>query len=221
MSGSGPQSGERGPLVIGPSAGSRSIAPGSAAVFLDRDGVLDAAVPDPVSGWPESPLQVADVRLLPGVAAAVRRLADAGYALVCVSNQPAAAKGKATVAQLLAVHERVLELLALDGAILDASRLCPHHPEGVVAELSGPCPCRKPAPGMLTDAAAALALDLGASWMIGDTDADIAAGRAAGCKTALLEYPGSAHKRTGDAAEDMLAADLAQAAALLLRNPVL
>jgi D-glycero-D-manno-heptose 1,7-bisphosphate phosphatase len=221
VSGSRTASGQRGPLAIGPSAGSRSIAPGSAAVFLDRDGVLDAAVPDPVSGWPESPLHVADVRLLPGAAAAARQLADAGFALVCVSNQPAAAKGKATVEQLLAVHERVLELLARDGASLDASRLCPHHPEGVVAELSGPCPCRKPAPGMLTDAAAALALDLGASWMIGDTDADIAAGRAAGCRTALLDYPGSAHKRTGDAAQDMLAADLAQAVALLLRNPAL
>jgi D-glycero-D-manno-heptose 1,7-bisphosphate phosphatase len=212
---------ERRPLALDPPQTQRLLARPRAAIFLDRDGVLDAAVPDPVSGWPESPLHVADVRLLPGAAAAARRLADAGFALVCVSNQPAAAKGKATVEQLLAVHERVLELLALDGAILDASRLCPHHPEGVVAELSGPCPCRKPAPGMLTDAAAALALDLGASWMIGDTDADIAAGRAAGCRTALLDYPGSAHKRTGDAAQDMLAADLAQAAALLLRNPAL
>ena len=219
MSGSKAASGQRGPLVIDPSAGSRSIVPGSAAIFLDRDGVLNAAVPDPVSGWPESPLHVADVRLLPGAAAAAHRLADAGYALVCVSNQPAAAKGKATVEQLLAVHERVLELLAQDGASLDASRLCPHHPEGVVAQLSGPCPCRKPAPGMLTDAAAALALDLGASWMIGDTDADIAAGRAAGCRTVLLDYPGSAHKRTGEAGEDMLAADLTEAVSLLLPGP--
>jgi len=72
---------------------------------------------------------------------------------------------------------------------------------------------------MLTDAAAALALDLGASWMIGDTDADIAAGRAAGCKTLLLDYPGSAHKRTGEAGEDMLAPDLAEAASLLLPRP--
>jgi D-glycero-D-manno-heptose 1,7-bisphosphate phosphatase len=214
-------SGERGPLKICPSPGGRQITPGSAAVFLDRDGVLDAAVPDPVSGWPESPLQVADARLLAGAAAAVRQLAEAGYAVVCVSNQPAAAKGKATVAQLLGVHERVLELLAREGAVLDASRLCPHHPDGVVAELSGPCPCRKPAPGMLTDAAAAMQLDLGASWMIGDTDADIGAGRAAGCRTVLLEYPGSVHKRMGDADEDMRAADLAEASSQLLSRTAL
>jgi D-glycero-D-manno-heptose 1,7-bisphosphate phosphatase len=210
---------QRRPLALDPPQTQRAPARPRAAIFLDRDGVLDAAVPDPVSGRPESPLQVADVRLLPGAAAAARRLADAGFALVCVSNQPAAAKGRATVEQLLAVHERVLELLARDGAILDASRLCPHHPDGVVAQLSGPCPCRKPAPGMLTDAAAALALDLGASWMIGDTDADVGAGRAAGCRTLLLEYPGSAHKRAGDAGEHMLAPDLAQAAALLLPGP--
>jgi D-glycero-D-manno-heptose 1,7-bisphosphate phosphatase len=187
-----------------------------AAVFLDRDGVLNEAVPDPVSGEPESPLHVADVRLMPGSAAAVRRLADAGYAVVCVSNQPGAAKGKMTLEQLLAVHERVLELLAREGAELDASRLCPHHPDGVIAALSGPCPCRKPAAGMLADASAALGLDLVASWMIGDTDADVGAGREAGCRTALVEYPGSAHKRLGTAGEDLLAADLADAAAQLL-----
>jgi D-glycero-D-manno-heptose 1,7-bisphosphate phosphatase len=213
-------SGERGPLVIGPGAGSRSIAPGSPAVFLDRDGVLDAAVPDPVSRQPESPLQVADVRLLPGVALAMRELADAGYALVCASNQPAAAKGKVSIRQLLAVHERVLELLAQEGARLDASRLCPHHPAGVVADLSGACPCRKPAPGMLLDAAAALDLDLGASWMIGDTDADVGAGRAAGCRTALLAYPHSAHKRAGAAGADLFAADLVDAASRLLAQPI-
>ena len=191
------------------------------AAFLDRDGVLNELVPDPVSGAPESPLQVEDVRLLPGAAAAARAAgASAGIALVCVSNQPAAAKGKVSVEQLHAVHERVLELLAREGVRLDASRLCLHHPEGVVPELSGPCACRKPAPGMLLDAAAALGLDLGASWMVGDTDADVAAGRAAGCRTVLIEYPGSAHKRAGRASPDCVAVDLADGVAQLLdRRP--
>jgi D-glycero-D-manno-heptose 1,7-bisphosphate phosphatase len=211
---------ERRPLALDPPqtarASARARARAPAAVFLDRDGVLDAAVPDPLSGQPESPLQVADARLLPGAAEAVCKLAQAGFALVCVSNQPAAAKGRATVAQLLAVHERVLELLAMEGTRLQASRLCPHHPDGVVAELSGPCPCRKPAPGMLLDAAETLGLDLRRSWMIGDTDADVAAGRAAGCRTVLIEYPGSAHKRSGGAGEDLLASDLADAAARVL-----
>jgi D-glycero-D-manno-heptose 1,7-bisphosphate phosphatase len=191
------------------------------AVFLDRDGVLNEGAPDPDTGRLESPLAVADVRLLPGVPAALRELAGAGYALVCVTNQPAAAKGKAPLAQLLAVHRRVLELLARENVHLDASRLCPHHPDGVVPELSGSCACRKPAPGMLLDAAAELALDLRASWMIGDTDADVRAGCRAGCKTVLIEYPGSAHKRARRIAPDILARDLTGAVNSLARWPSL
>ncbi len=205
----------RGPLTLRPAA--RGSAAGSRpAVFLDRDGVLNEGVPDPDSGALESPLRVEDVRLLPGAAAGARELARAGYVLVCVSNQPAAAKGKATVPELLAVHERVLELLAREGARIDASYLCPHHPKGVVAALAGPCSCRKPAPGMLREAADALGLELGASWMLGDTDTDVGAGLAAGCRTALIEYPGSAHKRAGAARPDLLAADLAGGVAQLL-----
>ena len=190
---------------------------GAPAVFLDRDGVLNELVPDPASGAPESPLRVEDVRLIDGAAEAVRELSGAGFALVCVSNQPAAAKEKITVERLYAIHARVVELLALAGAQLQTSRLCLHHPEGVVPELSGPCDCRKPAPGMLLDAASALDLDLGASWMMGDTDADVAAGAAAGCRTVLIEHPGSGRKRLGEARPDLLAPDLAGAVVCLLR----
>ena len=191
-------------------------APGRPAAFLDRDGTLNQAVPDPDSGMPESPLSVDDVRLLPGAAAAAGKLADAGYALVCVSNQPAAAKGKVAVDQLLAVHERALTLLAEQGIQVEISLLCLHHPDGVLGELSRPCACRKPAPGMLLDAAAELELDLGSSWMLGDTDTDIAAGRAAGCRTVLIEYPPSAHKRSGTSTQELLATDIGDAAAQLL-----
>jgi D-glycero-D-manno-heptose 1,7-bisphosphate phosphatase len=181
------------------------------AAFLDRDGVLNATVRDPESGLPESPLDPEDVRLLPGAAAAARRLAAAGYSLVCISNQPAAAKGKITVQELLVVHERLVALLAAEEVRFDAWRLCPHHPDGVVEELSGPCACRKPAPGMLLDAAAALAVDLDFSWMLGDTDADVLAGQAAGCRTGLIAYPGSTHKRNAGAHPDLLATDLREA----------
>jgi D-glycero-D-manno-heptose 1,7-bisphosphate phosphatase len=177
-----------------------------AAAFLDRDGVLNELVADPVSGACESPLEVDDVQLIPGAAAAAARLQRAGFLLVCVSNQPAAAKGRVSVAQLLAVHERVIELLAGEGVTLAAWRLCLHHAHGVVPELARPCACRKPAPGMLLDAAAALGLDLASSWMVGDTDADIAAGVAAGCRTLLIRHPGSVHKRL-QALEPDIAAD--------------
>jgi D-glycero-D-manno-heptose 1,7-bisphosphate phosphatase len=185
------------------------------AVFLDRDGVLNELVPDPVSGEPESPLEPADVRLIAGAADAAHALAQAGFALVCVTNQPAASKGKATVAQLQATHERVLTLLAGEHVRLDASRLCLHHPGGNVAPLAGSCSCRKPRPGMLLDAAAELDLALERSWLVGDTDADVSAGADAGCRTILIEYPGSAHKRSGASHPKLRAADLAHAAALL------
>jgi D-glycero-D-manno-heptose 1,7-bisphosphate phosphatase len=186
---------------------------GRPAVFLDRDGVLNELVPDPVSGAPESPLRIEDVRLIPGAAAAAKRLGRAGFALVCVSNQPAAAKGLVSVAQLMTVHEHIVGMLAEEGVRFRDSHLCLHHEQGVVPELSGACACRKPAPGMLLGAAAALGLDLASSWMVGDTDADVLAGHAAGCRTALLRNPGSAHKRSGRVSPEMLCPDLAGAVA--------
>lgn len=181
------------------------------AVFVDRDGVLNELVPDPESGLPESPLRSADVRLLPGVGAALRELAEAGYLLVGVSNQPAAAKEKISLEQLLAVQDRLVELLAAKGARFDDFKLCLHHPEGTAAELSGPCDCRKPAPGMLLEAAEQHSIELANSWMIGDTDTDIEAGRNAGVKTVLVGYPGSSHKRAGKVAPDFQAVDLPDA----------
>jgi histidinol-phosphate phosphatase family protein len=189
---------------------------GRAAAFLDRDGTLNQLVTDRSSGLPESPLRVEDVRLLDAAVAGARALAAAGFALVCVTNQPAAAKGTVSVEQLLLVHERVVALLGEAGVTLDASRLCLHHPRAVVPELAGPCACRKPAPGMLLDAAKELGLDLTHSWMVGDTDADVAAGRAAGARTVLILAPGSAHKRVAAMSPDLVAADLADAAALVL-----
>jgi D-glycero-D-manno-heptose 1,7-bisphosphate phosphatase len=182
-------------------------------VFLDRDGVLNELVADPAAGVCESPLRVQDVALIEGAAAAAACLARAGFALACVSNQPAAAKGAVSVERLLAVHARVTELLGLEGVRFAACRLCLHHPEGVVSGLAGACSCRKPAPGMLLDAAAALHADLRSCWMVGDTDADVAAGRAAGCRTLLIEYPGSAHKREGRAQPDLRARSLREGVA--------
>jgi D-glycero-D-manno-heptose 1,7-bisphosphate phosphatase len=189
---------------------------GRPAAFLDRDGVLNELVADPSSGGLESPLRVQDVRLVAGAAGAADSLAQAGFALICVSNQPAAAKGKVSVECLLAVHGRVLELLAKEGVTLHDSRLCMHHPRAVVPELSGRCACRKPAPGMILTAARELGLELEISWMVGDTDADIAAGRAAGCRTLLVEHPGSIHKRASEFSPTLRAASLANGANLIL-----
>jgi D-glycero-D-manno-heptose 1,7-bisphosphate phosphatase len=188
----------------------------TAAVFVDRDGVINELVPDPDTGRPESPLRVADVRLIARAAGALRLLGGAGWRLVGVSNQPAAAKGTISLDELHAIQARVVALLAAEDVRFDDFRLCLHHPEGTVPELSGPCDCRKPAPGMLLDAARGLGIDLARSWMVGDTDGDVEAGRAAGCRTILVEHPDSAHKRTAQLRPDAVVTDLTAAARIIL-----
>jgi len=181
-----------------------------AAVFLDRDGVINELVPDPRTGVPESPYDPADVRLTAGAAEALEVLRDTEFAVVVASNQPAAAKGTASAAALDAVHARVVELLGSAADVVDEWRYCRHHPDALDPALRD-CECRKPRPGMLLDAAAALDLDLTASWMVGDADRDIAAGHAVGCKTVLVENPESVHRREGNAGEDLRAPDLPSA----------
>jgi D-glycero-D-manno-heptose 1,7-bisphosphate phosphatase len=178
------------------------------AAFLDRDGVLIDTPVDVTSGLPESAYVPEDVRLLPGVPAALRRLRELGLLLVVASNQPAAAKGTRTLEALHAVHERTVELLAAEGLELDDWRYCFHHPAGSDPVLGRPCDCRKPAPGLLLDAADDLGIDLGSSWMIGDSSSDVTAGRAAGTRTILVEHPGSAHRRTTPARPTATVLDL-------------
>jgi D-glycero-D-manno-heptose 1,7-bisphosphate phosphatase len=187
----------------------------SRAVFLDRDGVLNALAPDPQTGRPESPLHAKDVALLPGASEAVEALRRAGWSVVVASNQPAAAKGTATLSQLQLVHQRVREALPP----LDGWRYCLHHPEGTDPRLGGPCLCRKPAPGLLIEAAFELELELADSWFIGDSDSDVAAGVAGGCRTILVEHPESAHRRSGKAEADWHAGDLAGAVRSILALP--
>lgn len=191
---------------------------GPRAAFLDRDGVLCELVPDAVTRQPESPLRVEDIALIPGAAEALRHLATAGWLLVGVSNQPAAAKGTASVAQLQAVQARVVDMLAVQGVHFADFRICWHHPEGVVPELSGACECRKPKPGMLLDAADVLGVDLSNSWMIGDTDADVLAGRAAHCHTLLVQNTGSAHKRGAAAQAEAVVPSLGLATDIILQG---
>lgn len=187
---------------------------GRPAVFLDRDGVLNDPVARPGGGPPESPLSPDGVRLVPGAGEALGRFRSAGLALVVVSNQPAAAKQECTFESLEAVHRRVVELLGADGVELDAWYYCYHHPAGSDARLGKMCACRKPEPGLLISAAEELGLDLTSSWMVGDADADIVAGRRAGCRTMLVEHPDTGHRR-GSEVPDLKVPDLAGAWSLL------
>jgi len=186
------------------------------AVFLDRDGVIVELVWDPVDGSFEGPNREEDVRLVPGAADAIRRIRSLDYRTVVVSNQPGAAKGKASHEDLRGAHERVVRLLTESGVAIDDYRYCLHHPDAVDPELARACECRKPKPGMLLQAAAALDIDLSRSWMIGDSDADAEAGRTAGCRTILVENPRSLHRRQVEGHVDYRVRDVAHAAEIVV-----
>ncbi len=152
------------------------------AVFLDCDGTINKYV-----GFLRD---IDDFELLPGVAEAVRLINASGYLAIVVTNQPVIARGEVTIPQLQEIHNKMETLLGAEGAYLDAIYYCPHHPhkgyEGEVPELKIDCDCRKPKPGMLLKAAEEFNIDLSQSWMIGDGENDIKAGKAAGCRTALI-----------------------------------
>lgn len=188
------------------------------AVFLDRDGVLNDPVHDPHDGRPESPLRADDVVLADGAVDGCLALEKAGFTLAVVSNQPGAAKGKASLADLSDVHGRVAELLTDAGVLISDWRYCHHHPEAVDPKLRGPCDCRKPAPGMLLAAASAGGYDLGQSWMVGDSDGDIEAGQRAGCRTVLVEHPGSGHRRSDASIPTARVRNLRDGAAFITRT---
>lgn len=189
-------------------------------VFLDRDGVLNDLVLDPSSGQYESPYSPGDVAVADDSRAAVALLASIDALLIVVSNQPAAAKGTASLAQLSSVHEAVVRAYRDAGLGFDLVRYCHHHPGGVVPALTRVCACRKPAPGLLASALDDLGLVVGSRdlWMVGDSDVDVLAGAAVGARTILVEEPRSAHRRTGSAEPDHRASSVLSAAELLVAH---
>lgn len=160
----------------------KNLAKKQKAFFLDRDGTLNHYV-----GFLR---KIEDLSLLDGAARAVRAINRSGYLAIVITNQPVIARGEVTIAELEQIHQKLETLLGAEGAYLDAIYYCPHHPakgfEGEISELKVSCSCRKPAPGLLLLAAEKFHIDLKESWMIGDCETDILAGKNAGCRTLLL-----------------------------------
>lgn len=159
------------------------------AIFIDRDGTLNEMVYDDTHGLMDSPRRAEQVRLVPGAGRFLKAVREIGYLIIVVTNQPGIAKGTLSEADLDAVNRRLADLLAAEGGRWDELRYSPWHPQGGPggrAEFIGPSDTRKPAPGMLLEAAQEHGIDLSASWMVGDGIVDVQAGRAAGCRTILL-----------------------------------
>ncbi len=152
------------------------------AIFLDRDGTINKH-----KGFLTN---AKDLELIPGVAEAIRQINRSGFLAVVISNQPVIARGDCTFEELDAIHQKMETELGKEGAFLDAIYYCPHHIdkgfEGERPDYKFDCDCRKPKPGLLLKAAKEWNIDLTASYMIGDSDIDVQAGKNAGVKEALL-----------------------------------
>lgn len=149
----------------------RNAKPTRRAVFLDRDGTINQAVL--CGGRPFPPANVEEFLFVPDAVTATWKLKTAGFLLIVVTNQPDVARGTQTIANVEAIHSHLRTLLPLDDII--------------VSYEDGENPRRKPAPGMLLEAAEHYDIDLGASFMVGDRWRDVEAGRRAGCRTVFLD----------------------------------
>jgi D-glycero-D-manno-heptose 1,7-bisphosphate phosphatase len=184
------------------------------AIFLDRDGVLIE----------DSHLvtSIGQMRVLPGVAEALKLLKEAGFKLIVITNQPAIARGILDSARLEAMHQHLNSLFA--DAPLDQFYFCPHHPEATVQDYRIHCECRKPKPGMLLQAASEMGIDLTRSFLVGDRLSDICAGFKAGVKTILVRSgcheapPIISDGFDANAKPDWEAQDLLEASRIILRE---
>jgi D-glycero-D-manno-heptose 1,7-bisphosphate phosphatase len=171
------------------------------AVFLDRDGVINRNIVR--DGRPYAPTSIAEFEILPGVAAAVRCLREAGFLAIVVTNQPDVAVGKQSVESIAGIHQLLLELVPVDDI-----KICYHTDTDA-------CECRKPKPGMLLAAARDHNIELTRSYMVGDRWRDIEAGKAARCATIFIDHE---YDEPRPENPDAVVANLTQAAQWILRR---
>ena len=152
---------------------------GRAAILFDKDGTLLDDVPynvDPTL-----------MRFAPGARDALAMLAAHGFRLFVVSNQSGVALGRFPHEALASMEAHLRRMFESCGVRLEGAYWCPHHPDGVLTDYAYRCECRKPAPGLLLRAAREHAIDLSASWFVGDILDDVEAGTRAGCRTVLVD----------------------------------
>ncbi len=160
----------------------RNLSQKQKAIFLDRDGVINKHI-----GFLR---KSEDFELVPGAIEGIKTINKSGYLAIVVTNQPVIARGECTFEELQKIHDKMETELGKEGAFVDAIYICPHHKdkgfEGERPDYKFDCGCRKPKPGLLLQAAKDYNIDMSQSYMIGDNDTDIEAGRNAGCMDSVL-----------------------------------
>lgn len=181
------------------------------AVFLDKDGTLIEDVPYNVD-----PVQI---RFTPGAIDGLRLLADQGFRLFVVSNQPGVALGRYPEEAISQVERHISEALRDRGVSLDGFYYCPHFPRGAIPRYAIECMCRKPESGLLAQAARDHGIELTRSWMVGDILDDIEAGRRVRCRTILINNGNETQwDLSGERWPEALADDLLSAAQIILAS---
>lgn len=184
------------------------------AVFLDRDGVINPLVYNLLTKEYESPHDPTDFSIYPYVDRALKKIANAGYYLFLVSNQPSYAKGKTTLENIQQIQS-LLEIYLSEHEIVFADfYYCYHHPNGVIPAYTCKCQCRKPGTKFIERAEQNYNLDLKSSWFVGDQDTDAQCGKAKNMRSILIRNKHSASKRTENAS-DYVVKDLEAAAEII------
>ena len=159
------------------------------AVFLDRDGVINRVILR--EGKPYSPRRLSEFKLTDGIKGVLDHLKEAGFLLIVVTNQPDISRGLITRRKLDAIHDLIRNDLPVDDIVV-----CSH-------DDIDECDCRKPKPGMIVDSARKWGIDIGSSFIIGDTWKDMEAGHKAGCATILLDAPYNRDVKSNHRIEDI------------------
>lgn len=187
------------------------------AIFLDRDGTINEDV-----GYARS---IGDIKIFPEAPAAIKNFKELGYKVIVITNQAVIGRGWLSEEGMVALHSQYNEkLVQLGGVPIDKFYFCPHHPKADSEKYRMICECRKPAHGLILQAAKENAIDLRESWMIGDKLTDIVAGKNAGCKTILILTPTSYETNVSGVAfdkntkADFEVANLAGAATIIARE---
>ena len=184
------------------------------AIFIDRDGTINVE-----HGYVLKP---SELQLIPRADSAIKNINQSKYLAICITNQPVVARGECSFETLNSIHNYLDVILGKKGAYIDSLYFCPHHPDdgfaGEITSLKKKCECRKPAPGLLLQAAKDLEIDLSNSWMIGDRTGDILAARRAGLFSAIVQTGAGGQDGRYDARPHFSGVDLANVVDFILQD---